>query len=124
MQVIDDSYLHLLECLLPNVSPGPWYPRCGDDSYCMSATWVSLDEGPGFINKGFIDDHPSNRCVAITLLQQPRLADVDGNFDANTMFICEAREAVPAMIAEIRKLREELDSAKAKISSLELQNNT
>lgn len=113
---LNDAYLANLESLSAKASPGPWFPRAGDDEHCMNARWVSLDEGPGLKHDGFIEDHPSGRCVAITLLQQPRLADLDNCHDSNMLFICAARAAIPLLVAEVKKLREELANVKTKVS--------
>ncbi|MBL7629068.1 hypothetical protein [Frankia nepalensis] len=49
--------------------------------------------------------------IAATLVQHPRYVDVgDGRWDENAAFIAMAREAVPRLIGEIRRLREILDS--------------
>jgi len=108
----DEDYLVELETLCSKTTPGPWYPRAGDDDMCMNARWVSTDPGKGIQHSGFIYDDDSTKVVAITLLQSPRLADCDAAYDNNMMFICEAKEAVPRLIEEVRKLRAELLSVK------------
>lgn len=105
---LDEDYLTLLEKLHSKTTPGEWYPRAGDDDMCMNARWISTDPGKGFHHDGLIYDHDSTKCVAITLLQSPRLADVCDQYDGNMMFICEAKQAVPRLIAEIRQLRAQL----------------
>ena len=37
----------------------------------------------------------------------PWLADIDGDREANAAFIAHAREDVPALVAEVRRLRTE-----------------
>lgn len=104
----DEDYLVELESLCNKTTPGPWYPRSGDDDMCMNARWVSTDPGKGFQHDGYIYDSDSSKTVAITLLQSPRLADSPDMYDNNMLFICEAKEAVPRLIEEVRKLRAEL----------------
>lgn len=111
---VDEDYLSLLEKLNNNTTPGPWYPRAGDDDMCMNARWVSTDPGKGFEHDGFIHDHDSTKCVAITLLQHPRLVEADDPYDDNLLFICEAKHAVPRLVAEVRALRAELAELKGK----------
>ncbi|MDI3408815.1 hypothetical protein [Streptomyces cavernicola] len=45
--------------------------------------------------------------VATTLVRQPRHADAaDERWDENARFIAAAREDVPALVAEVRRLRQ------------------
>ncbi|MET8748095.1 hypothetical protein [Streptomyces sp. NPDC004728] len=49
--------------------------------------------------------------VAATLVQQPRYVDAaDERWDENAQFIATAREAVPRLVAEIRRLRSQLEA--------------
>jgi hypothetical protein len=105
-QNLDEDYLAMLDKLCSKTTPGPWYPRAGDDDMCMNARWISTDPGVGYRHNGFIYEHPSDKCVAITLLQSPRLADVNDCYDRNMEFICEAKYAVPKLIAKVRELTE------------------
>lgn len=111
---MDEDYLVLLEKLCSQTTPGPWYPRAGDDDLCMNARWVSTEAGKGLQHDGFIYDHASDKCVAITLLQSPRLADVETAYDSNMLFICEAKTAVPKLIAKVRELTQLLEAQKGK----------
>ncbi|WP_018560492.1 MULTISPECIES: hypothetical protein [unclassified Streptomyces] len=48
--------------------------------------------------------------VAATLVQQPRYVDIaDERWDENARFIVAARESVPRLVDEIRRLRRQLD---------------
>lgn len=104
---MDEDYLSLLEKMHSKTTPGPWYPRAGDDDMCMNARWVSTDPGKGFEHDGYICDVDSSKTIAITLLQSPRLADSPDLYDNNLLFICEAKAAIPRLIEEIRRLRKE-----------------
>jgi hypothetical protein len=110
-----DNELVEIERRAVAAAPGPWFARATDDGAFMNARYVGLDPiAP--------DDHDfrhdelqgmsegegkSNRVIAITLLQYPRLAD-GPNEDENTEFIAHAREDVPRLVAEVRRLRAEL----------------
>lgn len=111
---LDEDYLIILENLNNKATPGPWYPRAGDDDMAMNARWISTDPGKGFQHDGFIYDADSSKTVAITLLQSPRLADSPDMYDSNMLFICEAKYAIPKLIEEVRKLRKELNNDKAR----------
>jgi hypothetical protein len=111
---LDEDYLTLLEKLSNQTTPGPWYPRAGDDDMCMNARWISTDPGKGFRHDGYIYDDDSTKTVAITLLQHPRLADSPDMYDSNMLFICESKNAIPRLIEEVRKLRKELSDDKAR----------
>ena len=89
---------------------GPWFPRATDDASFMNARYVGLDEGPGFVHDGAngmaLGEVDSKRVIAITLLQEPRLADCD-ECDENTEFIAAANPTtVLALLDEIERLRE------------------
>lgn len=100
--VIDDAYLNELKKLCSETTPGPWYPRYGDDDMAMNCRWISKNQNSKF---SFIYDENSNDTIAITLLQSPRLADTDDFYDKNMMFICEAKKAIPLLIDEVLRLR-------------------
>ena len=106
---LDEDYLTFLDSLNTAATASPWYPRSGDDSHCMNARWVSTEQSDKFC---YLYDEPSTSVIAITLLQQPRLADIPDDYDANMSLICEYRSAVPLLINEIRRLREELEKSK------------
>lgn len=55
-----------------------------------------------------LEDHAHN--IAITLLQDPRYADVD-EFEQNAHFIARARTRWPAALAEISRLKAMLEAA-------------
>src|SRR5690349_1183827 len=82
-------------------TPGPRYPHATDDEVFMNARYVSIDPGPTVrrvtvdgvehvmdighwthdggngMAPGYPDQAISDHVVAITLLQAPRLADLD-----------------------------------------------
>jgi hypothetical protein len=118
-------------------TPGPWYPRATDDCCAMNARYVGLRETPSTVEcelypvltKHFepgewghdgrygldvnhADHEPPDQVVAITLLQQPDLVG-PGACDENTAFIAAARQDIPDLLAEVERLREELERLRA-----------
>ncbi|WP_202610722.1 hypothetical protein [Herbidospora solisilvae] len=96
--------LAAIEELADAATPGPWHVRDLDDTYamCLVAVATTPGTGRGERRPGF--DH--HEIVACTLIQEPRYADVaDGRWDENARFIAEARQHVPRLIAEVRRLR-------------------
>jgi len=127
---MDDTELNRLQELVNKATPGPWYPRATDDDKFMNALYVCSVPGPrrpdepnadlfasGYhglmfdggnsMAYGFPDQAQSDSVIAITLLQSPRLAD-NNECDENTEFIAAARTAVPQLLMEVFKLRQQL----------------
>jgi hypothetical protein len=53
--------------------------------------------------------------VAATLVQQPRYVDSsDERWDENAHFIAAARDSIPRLIADIRRLRQQLGTTTPK----------
>ncbi|WP_197701345.1 hypothetical protein [Micromonospora coxensis] len=101
---MSDDELADIEELSAAATPGPWFVRNLDDDSAMGLLAISTvpDSGQGERWPGF--DH--REIVAATLVQHPRYVDVaDGRWDENAAFIAMAREAVPRMAAELRRLR-------------------
>ncbi|MFK0173607.1 hypothetical protein ACIQU5_32975 [Streptomyces sp. NPDC090306] len=104
-----DAELADMEELVAVTTPGPWHVRLLDDDWAMGLVAVSTlpDTGQGERWPHF--DH--GRIVAATLVQQPRYVDVaDERWDENAQFIANAREDVPRLVAEVRRLRRLLDA--------------
>jgi hypothetical protein len=104
-----DEELDEIEELARAATPGPWFVRSLDDADAMSLVAVSTvpDTGLGERWPGF--DHRD--IVAATLIQQPRYVDaVDERWDENAHFIAAARGTVPRLVAEIRRLRQQLET--------------
>ncbi len=102
---LTDQELDDLDELARAATPGPWHVRDLDDDHAMNLVAVSTvpDTGRGERWPDF--DH--HEIIAATLVQQPRYVDVaDELWDENAAFIAAAREAVPRLIAEIRRLRD------------------
>lgn len=119
---LTDQELLEIEKRCSAATPGPWYPRATDDEVFSNALYVGLRPGEPDIDSlhhdnrpGLFPGHkrqePPENVVAITLLQHPLLAEVgDGLWDENTLFIAHARDDVPRLIAEIRRLKAVLAS--------------
>ncbi|MEU7526818.1 hypothetical protein AB0A74_13895 [Saccharothrix sp. NPDC042600] len=103
-----DELLDTLEELDEATTPGPWYTRALDDDYAMCLTAVSTVPDTGRNERFPAFDH--GEIIAATLVQHPRYVDVaDERWDENALFIAMARDAVPRLVAEVRRLRALLD---------------
>ncbi|WP_329266828.1 hypothetical protein [Streptomyces sp. NBC_01451] len=106
---LTDEELAEIEELAGAATPGPWHVRQLDDDFAMSLVAISTvpDTGAGERWPDF--DH--RQIVAATLVQQPRYVDVaDERWDENANFIANARQDIPRLIAEIRRLRRLLEA--------------
>ncbi|MGW4802744.1 hypothetical protein [Kitasatospora sp. NPDC004272] len=93
-------------------TPGPWYVRQLDDEAAMSLVAVSTAPDTGRGERWPDFDH--GQIVAATLVQRPRYVDVVGGlWDENASFIAGARQDVPRLVAEIRRLNCLLEAARA-----------
>src|SRR6476619_382117 len=102
-------------------SPGPWYPRASDDGHSMTGFYVGLRPGPVHSSAELVHDNRHGLdinshdfdpdIIAITLLQCPRMVDQEYE-DHNTIFIAHAREDVPRLINEVRRLQRELEACR------------
>lgn len=112
-----DEHLTAIAERVHRTTPGPWFPVVTDDELYQGAVYVGLqargkqnenglyvDGGRGrkLLVEGTVDDES---VVAITCLQYPRLAYQEAG-DDNALFIAHAREDVPALLAEVHRLRE------------------
>ncbi|WP_030462058.1 hypothetical protein [Kitasatospora sp. NRRL B-11411] len=92
-----------IEELLAATTPGPWYVRSLDDDHAMCLVAVSTVPDTGLGERWPDFDH--HEIVAATLVQQPRYVDVvDERWDENAAFIAGARQDVPRLVAEVRRL--------------------
>ncbi|MGI5520409.1 hypothetical protein ACQEUX_05595 [Micromonospora sp. CA-259024] len=99
-----DEELAEIEELANAATPGPWYVRQLDDDFAMSLVAISTIPDTA-LGERWPDFDPSE-IVAATLVQQPRYVDVaDERWDENARFIASARQDIPRLIAEIRRLR-------------------
>lgn len=93
-----DDELSTWEAQAAAATPGPWFLADGDDSSCMTLIGVATGSN--------IEGVPEE-VVCLTLLQDPKMAThSSGLWDENAIFIASARTAVPALIAEVRRLRQ------------------
>lgn len=102
-----------IEARLNAATPGPWYVHYTDDEFFMNATCVSTQPGPEChdhlrgMAPGECDE---TSVVAITLLQYPRLADVDdGRWDENAELIAHAPEDLRYLLDALREAEAERD---------------
>ncbi|MFK0104715.1 hypothetical protein [Streptomyces sp. NPDC091217] len=99
------SELDEIEELRSVATPGPWFVRILDDTHAMNLIAVSTVEDTGRGEKWPGFDH--GELIAATLVQEPRHVDrADGRWDENAAFIAMAREAVPQLVKEVKRLRQ------------------
>jgi hypothetical protein len=101
---MSDEELDDIEELALAATPGPWFVRALDDDQAMSLVAVSTRPDTGKAERwpGF----EPGEIVAATLVQHPRYVDVgDERWDENAAFIAMAREAIPRLLGEVRRLR-------------------
>ena len=106
---LTEEELAAIEELAESATPGPWFVRYLDDDHAMNLVAIGTvpDTGRGERWPDF--DH--HEIVAATLVQHPRYVDVaDERWDENARFIASARQEIPRLIAEIRRLRRHVDS--------------
>ncbi|MGO4612656.1 hypothetical protein AB4305_11760 [Nocardia sp. 2YAB30] len=112
---LTDTELDQLDALARAATPGPWFVRLLDDEHAMNLVAVSTVPDTGLGERWPTFDH--HQIVAATLIQQPRYVDTaDERWDDNALFIAHARQAVPRLIDEVRRLRQQLDNANRKES--------
>ncbi|MER7179470.1 hypothetical protein ABT404_08295 [Streptomyces hyaluromycini] len=93
-----------IEEMCAMATPGPWFVRDLDDSYAMNLRAVSTVADTGRHERWPDFDH--GELIAATLVQEPRYVDcADERWDENAAFIAMAREAVPRLVKEVRRLR-------------------
>ncbi|MEU5425497.1 hypothetical protein AB0H73_07790 [Streptomyces olivoreticuli] len=93
-----------IEELCSAATPGPWFVRTLDDGHAMNLVAVSTTPDSGRAERWPDFDH--REIVAATLVQYPRYVDSgDERWDENAAFIATAREAVPRLVEEIRRLQ-------------------
>ncbi|WP_295823321.1 hypothetical protein [uncultured Deinococcus sp.] len=139
-----EAELSVIEARVNAASPGPWYPITTDDELFQGAVYVSVEQrgrlGEGLlldtgevIGAGLYRDQgrrkvrlrpggvDPGKTVAINTLQSPPLAELEEHSE-NAIFIAHAREDVPALIAEVRRLRGLLEEiGVAPVSHLETE---
>ncbi|MEW2626290.1 hypothetical protein [Streptomyces sp. NPDC048106] len=97
-----------LDELAQAATPGPWFVRSLDDEHAMNLVAVSTVPDTGLGERWPSFDH--REIVAATLVQHPRYVDTaDEHRDENAQFIAATRETVPRLIADIRRLRRQME---------------
>ncbi|MEU3849729.1 hypothetical protein [Streptomyces sp. NPDC029554] len=100
----DDLDLDTIEELCAAATPGPWFVRNVDDEHAMNLVAVSTGEGTGRTERWPGFDH--RELIVATLVQQPRYVDcADERWEENAAFIAMARDALPRLVAEVKRLR-------------------
>jgi hypothetical protein len=101
---VREDELKEIEELCSAATPGPWFVRALDDDSAMNLVAVSTHPDTGRSERWPQYDH--GEIIAATLVQHPRYVDtVDERWDENAAFIAMARDSIPRLVAEIRRLR-------------------
>lgn len=109
---MQESDLEDIEELCDAATPGPWFMRTLDDDAAMSLVAISTSPGNGEAERW--PAFNSGEIVAATLVQRPRYVSVsDHLWDENAAFIVMAREFLPQLVGEVRRLRLLLDAKTA-----------
>lgn len=106
---LSERELNDIEERANSATPGPWFVQQLDDREFMTLVAVSTapDAESDDSSKGF----QSGRNVALTLVQNPLYAAIsDELWDENARFIAHAREDIPRLVTEVKRLRTLLDS--------------
>lgn len=99
-----DIDLDEIEEICAAATPGPWFVRHLDDQNAMNLVAISTVEDTGRGERWPAFDHRD--LVAATLVQDPRYVDCeDGRWDENAAFIAMAREVIPRLVQEVKRLR-------------------
>ncbi|MEV6706669.1 hypothetical protein [Micromonospora wenchangensis] len=99
-----EGELEEIEELCEAATPAPWFVRTLNDKNAMNLVAVSTSPDTGVAERWPSFDH--GEIVAATLIQHPRYVDaVDERWDENAAFIAMAREVVPRLVDEVRRLR-------------------
>jgi hypothetical protein len=114
---IEQTWLADVEREWTATTPGTWYAHASDDELFSTARYVSTQpprRGQEFVHDnrralfaGSKDQADPERVVAITLLQNPSLAEAD-QCDPNTLFIAHMHQHLPRLLAVIRRLNDAL----------------
>lgn len=104
LQPITNEELDEIEERANAATPGPWHVRRLDDEDAMNLVAISTIPDTG-LGERWPEFH-HDQIVAATLVQQPRYVDIaDDRWDENARFIASARQDIPRLVAEIRRLR-------------------
>jgi hypothetical protein len=99
-----EGELEEIEELCSVATPAPWFVRTLDDDSAMNLVAVSTVPDTGAAERWPNFDH--REIIAATLIQHPRYVDSgDERWDENAAFIAMAREMVPRLVDEVRRLR-------------------
>jgi hypothetical protein len=98
-------------------TPGRWHAHASDDELFSTARYVStqpprreqefVHDNRRALFAGSQDQADPEQVVAITLLQNPALAEAD-QCDPNTLFIAHVHQQLPRLLAVIRRLDDAL----------------
>ena len=110
-----EEELQEIENRMTGISPGPWYECSRDACQCVSV-WCDDHPVAEVIKGNWGDDFPSIKLegnspniVAVPFMDQFTYGEVSiEEAMANREFIAHTRTDIPKLIAEIRRLKQEL----------------
>lgn len=110
--VLTEDELAAIEELATAATPGPWYVR-GDLDDDHAANLVAVSTTPEASRTQRWPNFDAGEMIAATLVQFPnRYVDCsDQRWDENAQFIAHARQDIPRLIAEVRRLKNALEQA-------------
>jgi hypothetical protein len=120
MSEIGDFYLDHIEALAADATPGPWrHDSFGSGTEYVHMRQASGKGGPRIMGPdhsdqdGHVGAHMYLHNVpAFSVLTGESEVRLEREKTANAAFIAVAREAVPLLVAEVRRLRRKLGSAR------------
>lgn len=106
MSILNSEQLAKVKTLTAGMTPGPWFVVWTDDTCSMNAVYVGTkDRGLDHDNQIGMDGSRFGEVVAITLLQEPRLACHDSeSWDANAELIAAAPDLLDTINANVKRL--------------------
>jgi len=112
---LTDGDLSTIEELAAAATPGPWHVRRLGDNFAANLVAVSTAPATGRGNRW--PNFDPSEMIAATLVQHPNryVRTGDKRWDENARFIAHAREAIPQLIAEIRRLKNELEQTRSQV---------
>ena len=108
MDDLTEDELDAIQRRTDAATPGPWHLRYLDDEYAANLVAVSTDSENDLQGAApRWPDFDAGTIVAATLVQSPhRYVDIaDERWDENAAFIAHARQDIPRLVAEVRRLR-------------------
>jgi hypothetical protein len=120
---LTEDELAAIEELVAAATPGPWYVRNLDDDH--AANLVAVSTAPDASRTQRWPNFDAGEIVAATLVQFPNryVNCTDERWDENAQFIAHARQDIPRLIAEVRRLKNAIEQARSSNRATEEESN-